>query len=79
MTKFDKTALPFPIHRDTTALDVVSPFGTGDTGCLLNIMKDSTILIGPPPPIISVYDLPEWRKDTTAPPIVPKATDDDSS
>ena len=79
MNPFDKTVLPFPIYRDTTAIDVVRMDGTADTGCLLEVMKNSTILIGPPPPIISVYDLPEWRKDTTAPPIVPKATDDDSS
>ena len=63
MTPFDKTALPFPVYRDSTELDVVRKDGTGDTGCLLEIIKDSTVILGPPPPITPVTDLPEWQQD----------------
>ena len=63
MTPFDRTVLPFPVYRDTTALDVVRKDGTGDTGCLLEIIKDSTVILGPPPSIMPVTDLPEWQQD----------------
>lgn len=48
MNTFHQTSDASHVYRETSALRAVRTNGTGDTGTLLQVMRDSVMLIGSP-------------------------------
>lgn len=48
MNTFQQTSDASHVYRETSALRAVRTDRTGDTGTLLQVMRDSVLLIGPP-------------------------------
>jgi hypothetical protein len=47
------------IYRETSALRTVRLDGTGDTGCLLSIIRDAVVIVGPSDPFQSSVKVPD--------------------
>jgi hypothetical protein len=59
MIDFQKTADAAFVYRETSAVSTLRMDGTGNTGTLLDVIRDAVVVVGPPAEMTKVPGSPK--------------------